>query len=61
MPVAIDSLLPNLWPGLQSGLSLMELWATWEFDEQRPVWVDALGGGDESFLDAWLEGTYGGL
>ena len=43
MPVAIDSLLLDLWPGLQSGLSLMELWATWTCDEERPVWTDALG------------------
>lgn len=42
MPVAIDSLLPDLWPGLQSGLSLMELWATWTYDEEHPVWTDAL-------------------
>jgi hypothetical protein len=62
MPVAIESLLPELWPGLQSGLSLMELWATWEFDEEHPVWTDALGvGGDEGLIDALLEGTYGGL
>ena len=43
MPVAIDSLLTDLWPGLQSGLSLMELWATWTYDEEHPVWTDALG------------------
>ena len=43
MPVAIESLLPDLWPGLQSGLSLMELWATCSFDEEHPVWTDALG------------------
>lgn len=61
MPVAIESLLPELWPGLQSGLSLMELWATWEFDGERPVWVDAFGGGDEGFLGALLEGMEGGL
>lgn len=43
MPVAIDSLLTDLWPGLQSGLSLMELWATWTCDEEHLVWTDALG------------------
>ena len=43
MHVAIDSLLPDLWPGLQSGLSLMELWATWSYDEDQQVWTDALG------------------
>lgn len=43
MPVAIDSLMPNIWPGLQSGLSLMELWTTWTCDEENPVWTDALG------------------
>ena len=57
MPVAISSLLPDLWPGLQSGLSLMELWATWEYDEEHLVWTDALGGEDSSVLDALLEGT----
>jgi len=44
MPVAIESLLPELWPGLQAGLSLMELWATWDLDGESAVWVDALGG-----------------
>lgn len=43
MPVAIESLLPQLWPDLQSGLSLMELWATWSYDEDHPVWTDSLG------------------
>lgn len=43
MPVAIDSLIPDLWPALQSGLSLGELWATWTYDEEHPVWTDALG------------------
>jgi hypothetical protein len=57
MPVAIESLLPELWPGLQSGLSLMELWAAWGFDEEHPVWTDALGGGDEGVLGALLKGT----
>jgi hypothetical protein len=42
MPVAVESLLPYLWPDLQSGLSLMELWATWTVDEEHPVWTDAL-------------------
>jgi hypothetical protein len=42
MPVAIEALLPELWPGLQSGLSLMELWATCSFDEEHPVWTEAL-------------------
>jgi hypothetical protein len=43
MPVAVESLLPDLWPGLQSSLSLIDLWATWTMDEEHPVWTDALG------------------
>lgn len=45
MPVAIESLLPELWPDLQSGLSLLELWATWSYDEEHAVWTDSLGFG----------------
>ena len=43
MPVAIESLLPDLWTELQSGLLLMDVWATWGYDEENPVWTNALG------------------
>lgn len=43
MPVAIESLLPYLWPDLQSDLSLFELWAAWSWEEERGVWTDSLG------------------